>query len=171
MNSATLPIRFEVTYTSELIERAAKSFVNHLFRHQGRWLLAACVVNALGFGAVLWLGARNDLPTAFVGFLAVAGPLYCTYLFALFPRLYASRVSHFLVPSAFVSLNASAIEISTKGRDVRVPWSSVKRVVTCPAYFLLVISPLGVVFLILPRANIPPEADEVLAQRARRHVA
>jgi len=169
--SATLPIRFEATYTSELIEGAAQAFINHLFRHQGRWLLAACVINALGFAAALWFGASNNLATAFAGLVVVVGPLYCIYLFTLFPRLYTARVSRFLVPTALVSLSASAIEISTKSRVVHVPWSSVKRVVAFPAYFLLVIFPLGMVFFVLPRTHIPPDADEVLAQRARQYVA
>ena len=170
MNS-TPATQFEAAYTPELIEDATRTFVSHHFRHQGRWLVAACIVNALGFGVALWLGAKGILTTALIGFMVAVGPLYCIYLFTLFPRRYASRVSRFLVPTALVSLNVSALEISAKGRNARVPWASVKEVLALPAYFLLVISPFAMMFAIVPRAGIPSDVHEVLAQRARQHVA
>lgn len=61
MNSA---VPLQLNYDHELLEAAAKCYVRRYFRGKGRWLLAACVVNALGFVAALALGAKFDLVMA-----------------------------------------------------------------------------------------------------------
>src|SRR5690349_4486459 len=95
----TVPVHTEVTYDAELLEAAARCFIKRYFRGQGRWLLVACVVNAIGFAAGLALGANDSFSIAVMAFVVVIGPLYCAYLFALFPRRYAARAARLLVPT------------------------------------------------------------------------
>jgi hypothetical protein len=170
MNS-TLPIDFQATYSRELIEVGAKCFVRHHFRHSGRWLLVACVVNALGFGALLWFDPKANLITALLGLLVVTGPLYCAYLFKLFPQRYASRLSSFLAPSARLSLNEFSLEISANGRKARVRWVSVKELLECPACFVLVIAPFAMLLVVVPNSSISADAHEFLKRKTQRRDA
>jgi hypothetical protein len=170
MNS-TLPIHVEVIYSPEILEAAAKCFIRQYFRAKGRWLLAACAVNALGLGAAVALGARDTFIIAAVVFIVVIGPLYCAYLYTLFPRRYAARIARHLPPTTGISFTASTVEIPAKEHTARIPWSSIKEVWECPGAFLLVFSQFAVVFIVVPKNHLPPSAYAFLAGKVREHAA
>src|SRR4051812_18274140 len=94
--SNALPV--QVIYSREILEAAAQCFVKRYFRGWGRWLLVACVINATGFAVNFAFGARDTLTIVLGAIIVIVGPLYCAYLFTLFPRRYASRVARSLVP-------------------------------------------------------------------------
>ncbi|OGA22386.1 MAG: hypothetical protein A3I02_06605 [Betaproteobacteria bacterium RIFCSPLOWO2_02_FULL_67_26] len=166
MNS-TLPVHMEACYDQGLLEEAAKCYMRRFFEGRGRWLLAACVVNVLGFGAALALGAKFDLIMVWVAFVVVVGPLYCAYLYFLFPRRYASRVARFLAPTAHISFTESAFEFSAKDRVVTVPWSQIKAVWECPVGFLLVFSQFVPSFTVVPKNGLPTSTHEFLDAKVR----
>jgi hypothetical protein len=170
MNTAQ-SVKVDAPYSYELLEGAAVCFIKRYFRNQGRWLVAACVVNVIGFATALALGAKGGLLIALVAFIAASGPLYCAYLLTLFPKSYAKRYALLLAPSVPVSFTPATIEISARGGESRIPWASIKEVWECPASYLLVFSPLIVAFFVVPKAGLPAEAYESLAQRVRKDAA
>lgn len=161
----------EVSYDRELLEAAASCFIRQFFRSQGRWLLVASVVNAIGLAAALAMGAKAGITMALVVVLVATGPLYCAYLLTLFPRRYATRMARVLQPAAQISFAASAFEVSTKDGVSRIPWTSIKEVWECPAAFILVISQFAAIFLVVPKSQLPQAAGEYLAGKARGHAA
>lgn len=158
-------MQFEVAYDRELLKAAAECHIRHFFSGKGRWLLAACVVNGLGFGAALALGAKLDLVTAWVAFIVAVGPLYCAYLFYVFPTRYASRVARFLAPTARISLTASALEFTAHDRVVPVPWNLVTAVRDCPSAFVLEFSQFAHSFTVIPKIGLPSGAYDFLATK------
>ena len=165
------PMQAEVAYNRELLEAAAGCFIKQYFRSQGRWLLVACVVNAIGLAAILALGAKASITIALVVVIVATGPLYCLYLLTLFPRRYASKAARFLVPTAQVSFTAATFEVSARDRVSRIPWTSIKEVWECPTAFLLVISQFAVIFVVVPKSQLHQAAHEYLAGKVISHAA
>lgn len=159
---STLPVHMEARYDQGLLDAAAQCYIRRFFKGGGRWLLAACVVNVLGFGAALALGAKFGIIMVWVAFVVVLGPLYCAYLYLLFPRRYALRVARSLAPTAQISFTEPALEFSLKDRVVRVPWSQIKAVWECPAGFLLVFSQFVPSFTVVPKNGLPTSAHKFL---------
>jgi hypothetical protein len=158
------PLEFDSVFTTDLIDEASISFVRgYLFHRYGRLLIAACLINAVGFAFALWLGATDALLMAFVAFIVVMGPVYFASFYFFYPRRFAERLKKYLMPSAHFSLDASALSISTKKGSGTVPWSAVKAVLKYPAYFILVLSPIA--FSVIPKAGLPIDARRFLGEK------
>ena len=168
--NAALPVQIEAAYDRELLEAAARCYVKRFFLGSGRWLLAACVVNVLGFVAALALGAELGLVMAWVAFIVAIGPLYCGYLLLVFPPKYASRATRLLAPTTRISLGESTVEFFAKDRASPVPWRVVKAVWDCPPGFLLVISQFVPMFIVIPKNGLPLDAQHFLMAKVSGHV-
>src|SRR5437588_11147572 len=94
---------FQVEYNDALIDGAAKTFVHRLFRKYLWLLVAACVMNVVGFVAVLILPGSTNLMTIGIGVLAALGPLYFPWEYFRLPRTLAAPMKQVLKPSARVS--------------------------------------------------------------------
>jgi hypothetical protein len=167
--SNALPV--QVIYSREILVAAAQCFVKRYFRGWGRWLLVACVINPIGFAVALAFGASDTLTIVAGGIVVIVGPLYCTYLFTLFPRRYASRVAGALVPGTQFSFTPWNFEMMAKERVSRIPWARIKEVWECAGAFLLVLSQFGVVFIVVPKTNLPQSAHEILVGKSKDHAA
>jgi hypothetical protein len=169
--NTTSSTHFEVVYSRELLEDAARCFISKYFRRDGRWLLPACVVNVIGIAAAIALGATETWMILGGTMVAVTGPLYCIYLFASFPKQYAANVTQTLAPRAELTFTDSTLEVLAKGKNAEIPWTSIKEVWECPAAFVLVFSQHGKVFAVIPKNDLPPLAHELLARKAGTHAA
>ena len=165
----TTPVQLNAAYDRDLLEDAARSYVRRYFRGRGRWLMAACVINALGFAAVISLGATFNAHTWCVAFIATIGPLYCAYLIYAFPRRYASRALRLLGPNAQISFTESVLEVTAKDPASPIPWHLIKAVWEFPAGFLLVFSQLIHAFIVIPKSGLPTEARELLDGKVGEH--
>jgi len=161
----------EPLYSGELLEAAAQCFVRERLSRDGRSLVTSCVVIAVGFGASLALGADVPWLIGMGAAITAMGPLYIAYLYVAFPRQYAKRMARVLTPTARISLSQSAFEMSSQGRESRVPWTSIKEVWECPVAFLLVFSWPGMSFLVVPKNGLQPETCELLVGKLGAHAA
>jgi hypothetical protein len=108
-------IEFDSAFTSDLIDAASVSFVRgYLFRRYGRWLIAACLINAVGFGLVLWLGGNDGLVLAFITMIVVVGPAYLALFYFSYPRRFAERMKQRLMPRALAQASILAVPYSNR---------------------------------------------------------
>jgi hypothetical protein len=166
MNTA---VQVDATYDRKLLEAAATCYIRGYFRGIGRWLLVACVINAIGFGAAIALGAKSGPVMWWVVFIVVAGPLYCAYLFWGFPRRYSSRAIRVFAPTTRISFTVATVEFSCGQGAASIPWGALTKVRECPTAFLLVLSQLIHSFMVVPKAGLPNEAREFLASKVVEH--
>ena len=154
-------IEFASAFTTDLIDAASVSFVRgYLFRRYGRWLIAACLINAVGFGLVLWLGGNDGLVLSFIALIVVMGPAYLALFYFFYPRRIADRMKQRLMPRAHFSFNESMFGFTNDVGTGAMAWSGVKAVVDHPTYFLLVFSPIA--FSVIPKAGMPVDALRLL---------
>jgi len=166
---SAVPFEFEAPFTAEVIDHAATAFVRqYLFRKYGRWLVLACVVNAVGFFLALWLGANDPLVLAWVGAIVVLGPLYLVFVYVTYPGKFAARLKKLFLPSAHFSVSSESFGVRTSAGSATIPWSRVKSVLEFPSYLILVFSPFA--FSVLPKAALPPEAYQILREKSSSRV-
>jgi hypothetical protein len=164
---STALVEFDVPFTAELIDDAATSFVRqYLFKRYGRWLMLACVINAIGFALAVWLGGNEPLVIAWLGVVALVGPAYLIFAYFFYPARFATRLKPRFLPTAHFSLSSEVFGIRTQAGIASLPWSRVKSVLHFPSYFILVLSPFA--FCVLPKVGLPSEACEILLQRNAR---
>ncbi len=163
------PIVFTAEYTDDLVQHAARSFRDYLFRRYGPLLIAACVINALGLGLALHLGAEASLALSGVVIVVVLGPTWLLYKYFSIPSQYAVKLRSALPTRGRVSLSAASVSLEVQGQEAVVPWSLVRAVVETSAVFLLVVSPFAVTFV--PRVGLPAAAYETLRARSRYRAA
>ena len=150
---------FDVEYSDALIDDAARTFVQRLFQKYLWLLVAACVLNIVGFVAVLVLPGSNGLMTIAIGVLAALGPVFFPWQYFRLPRELGAPMKKVLVPSTQVSVTPSAFTLSAKGRSFTIRWTDLKAIVECPDYFLFVVGFLA--FTFVPKKNTPPEAQQL----------
>ena len=109
----TQPVAFDAEYSPELIELAARTFRDYLLKRYGPWLIAACIVNAVGLALSLWLGAKTDAILAGVVFIVVLGPVWLLYKYFVGPTQYAARLKRFLPSHGRVSVGSEAVSLVT----------------------------------------------------------
>lgn len=171
---STQHLAFEAAYSAELIEQAARAFRDYRFRRYGPWLIAACLVNGLGFALLVWLDTWPGvhlglLPMAGVGAVAAIGPIWLLYEYFLAPRRHAARLKAILPPDVRISLRPDVLGVFAKGKEAAIPWSRIRAVVETNALFLLVLSPVA--FGFIPRAAMPMEAYEALRAKSGKGAA
>jgi len=161
---------FEVTYTADIIDRAAESFVRrYLFARYGRRLALACIINAVGLSLAFWLGGNEPVVLSLLAAIVVLGPLWLFVFYWAYPQRFARRLKERLLPTAHFTISSQCVRVRTSAGSASVPWSRVQAVLEFPAYVIVVFAPL--VFSVLPSAGLPPEALEVLRTKGLARVA
>src|SRR5712692_2141721 len=155
---------FDAEYSDALIDDAARTFVHRLFRKYVWLLAAACVINVVGFVAVLVLPDSSGWITIAIGLLAALGPVYFPWAYFRLPRELAAPMKRVLIPSTRVSIASSAFTLSAKGRSITRRWANLKEIFEHPDYFLFVAGIL--VFTFVPKGNMPPEAQQLIREAA-----
>lgn len=155
---------FDAEYSDTLIDDAAQTFVHRLFRRYLWLLVAACIMNIVGFVAVLVLPGSSGWMTVAIGLLAALGPVYFPWQYFRLPRQLGAPMKQVLVPSAHVSVTPSTFTLSAKGRSFTRRWTDLRAISECPDYFLLVVGLLA--FTFLPRKHMPLEAQQVVREAA-----
>jgi hypothetical protein len=153
---------FDAEYSDALIDDAARTFVRRLFRKYLWLLVGACIMNIIGFAAVVALLRTVDWMTVAIGVVAVLGPVYFPWQYFRLPAELAAPMKRVLVPSARVSVTPSSLTLSAKGRTFTRRWTDLKAIVECPDYFLLVVGLLA--FTFVPRKHMPLEAQQVVRE-------
>jgi YcxB-like protein len=159
------PVAFDAEYSPELIRQAARTFRDYLFKRYGPWLVAACIVNAIGLALSLRLGAETGAALTMVVFVVVLGPVWLLYEYFIGPSRYAARLKRVLPASGRMSVGSESVSLVVRGQEAAIPWSMVKVVVETHALFLLVLSPFA--FAFVPKTGLPVEAYETLQSYAR----
>jgi hypothetical protein len=156
---------FDIRYTPDLIDQATRVFRDYRFKRYGALLIAACVVNAVGFGLVVWLREeRSLLALLLLAFVVAVGPAWLLYEYFISPRRFAARLKRMLPDSARVAFAKQSISFAFDDQKVAVPWHDVKAVVETETLFLLVVSPFT--FLLLPKSGVPPAVNKALHARS-----
>jgi hypothetical protein len=158
MSAATAS--FDATYSFDSFRQAGRAFRDYQFKRYGPLMIAACVINALGFAIALWLGAKFDLAMYFITFVVVISPVWLLYEYVLGPRMYELKLKMVLAASGRVTVGPEAVSLPGQRGEIIFPWSMIKVVVERPDFFLLVLSPFSSYFV--PRAGMPAMAYEVL---------
>src|SRR5262249_57178465 len=157
-------IDFRAEYSIELIDDAAKAFVHRLFRSYLWLLVAACVLNIVGFVAVLVRGGVSTWMTVAIGALAALGPIYFPWQYYRLPGELSVRMKEALVPNAEVSVGPSTFMLSAKGRSFTCHFKDLKEIAELQGYFLFVVGLLA--FTFIPKRDMPPDAQQMIRQAA-----
>jgi len=157
-------IDFRAEYSNALIDDAAKAFVHRLFRKYLWLLVAACVMNIVGFVAVLVLGGTSTWMIVAIGALAALGPIYFPWQYYRLPGELSVRMKETLVPNAEVSIGLSTFTLSAKGRSFTCHLKGLKEIVELQDYFLFVVGLLA--FAFIPKRGMPPDAQQMIRQAA-----
>jgi len=158
---STPTVSFDVIYSPEVAVQAAHTFREYRFSRYGVLMIGACVVNALGLLAALWLGARPEAAsTLFVVVIVVIGPVWLLYEHFVWPSRYVSRLLRLLPSPGRVSLTSESVSVETRKQDAVIQWSKIKRVLETQNAFLLVLYPFA--FLLIPKVGLPMEAYDAL---------
>lgn len=153
---------FEAAYDDRIIDDAAKTFVRRLFKRYLGLLIAACLLNIVGFIFLLMLPGNGGLMTIATGLLAVLGPAYFVLMYVRFPGKLAAAIKRDLKPTAHVSVSSSGLSISAKGRSFTKRWTDLKAILEFPDYFLLVVGLLA--FTFIPKKDIPPPVQQLIRE-------
>jgi hypothetical protein len=158
-------VDFDAEYSNILIDDAARAFVDRLFRKYLWLLVAVCVINIVGFVAVLVLsGSANWM----IGALSLLGPLYFPWRYYRLPGELSTRLKEVLVPNARVSVAPSGFTLAAKGRSATLQWADLKAIVEYPEYFLFVFGLLA--FTFIPKRDMPLDAQQLIRDVAARSV-
>src|SRR5260370_41694126 len=96
----TPAVTFDVVYSPEIATQAAETFRNYRWKRYGPLMVVACIVNAIGLAAALWLGAQpGAASTLFLIFTVVFVPLWLLYEHFVWPSRYVSSLVGVLPPS------------------------------------------------------------------------
>src|SRR6266705_2268621 len=158
-------LEFDAVYDDSLIDSAAKAFVHRLFKKYLWVLVAACLLNIVGFIFVLIFPGSGTLMTAAIGILAALGPLYFPWAYFRFPGKFAAPMKRVLKPAARVSVSSSGFSLSAHGRSFTREWTKLKEILEFPEYFLLVIAPMA--FTFIPKKDVPLEAQQLIRDASR----
>jgi hypothetical protein len=161
-------VTFRAEYSSSLIDAAAKAFVHQLFRKYFWLLVAACLMNIVGFVAVLVLPGASTWMIVTIGALAALGPVYFPWRYYRLPGQLGVRMKEALVPHAEVSVTPLTFTLAPKGRSFTCPWTDLKEIVEHRDYFLFVVGLLA--FTFIPRRHMPIEAQQMIREAAARLV-
>lgn len=161
-------VDFDAEYSSTLIDDAARAFVDRLFRKYLWLLVAACVINIVGFVAVLVLPGSATWMIVAIGALAALGPLYFPWQYYRLPGELSARMKEVLVPNARVSVVPSGFTLAAKGRSATCKWTDLKAIVERPEYFLFVVGLLA--FTFIPKRDMPLDAQQLIRDAAARSV-
>src|SRR5207248_6811208 len=144
---------------------------DYRFERYGRLLIAACIVNAIGFGLLLWFGAKSVPPLLWVPFMFVvlSGPIWLCYAHFVFPAWFAARLQRLFPQPMRVLIDKGSVCFVLRRRELSIPWSAVEVVLEAQTLFLLMRSPFA--FLVLPKAGLPGEAYSILHARSRPRAA
>ena len=171
---STPQVTFNVRYSSELIDEAARAFRDYRFRRYGLIFVVACLINAVGLAFIFWFGAKGHdfesiaftISTAFVVLTVVAGPVWLLYQYFIEPGRRAAILKKALPSSRTVTLGPTTLWLTAGGREFAIP---INVVVETSSLFLVVLSPF--VFVLLPTSDLPGQAFEVLHGKSRSRVA
>lgn len=158
-------VAFDAEYSPELIDEAGRAFRDYLFRRYGPWLVAACLINAMGLALSLWLGLETGPVLWGVVFIVVIGPVWLAYEYLFEPHRYAARLKRVLPSRGRLSVDSEAVSLVVRGQESKLPWSLVKVVVETQAFFLLVVSPFA--FTFVPKSGLPVEAYDTLRAKSQ----
>ena len=157
-------ISFDVVYSHETAAHVAQKFRDYRFKRYGALMIIACVINALGLLAALWLGARPDAASMlFLYFVVGIGPVWLLYEHFVWPSRYVSRLLRLLPSPGRVSLSSESVSVQTRKQDAVIQWSKIRTVLETPQAFLLVLYPFA--FLFIPKANLPTEAYDAFRSK------
>ena len=135
---ATSAVSFDVVYSPEAAAQAAHAFREYRFKRYGLLMVGACVVNALGFLAALWLGAQPGAAyMLFVMAVVIVGPIWLLYEHFVWPSRYVSRLLRLLPSPGRVSLTSESLSVETRKQDAVIQWSKIRRVLETSEAFLL----------------------------------
>lgn len=157
-------IDFRAEYSIELIDDAAKVFVHRLFRKYLWLLLTACVMNIVGFLAVLVLGGVSAWMVVAIAALAALGPIYFPWQYYRLSGELSARMKETLVPSAEVSIGPSTFMLSAKGRSFTCQFKDLKEIAELQGYFLFVVGILA--FTFIPKRDMPQDAQQMIRHAA-----
>lgn len=157
-------IDFRAEYTVELIDDAAKTFVHRLFRKYLRLLVAACVIDIVGFLAVLVLGGVSAWMVVAIGALAALGPIYFPWQYYRLPEQLSARMKETLVPNAAVSIGPFTFMLSAKDGSFTCHFKNLKEIAELQGYFLFVVGILA--FTFIPKKDMPPDAQQMIRHAA-----
>src|SRR4051812_475656 len=116
----TEPVAFDAEYSPELIEQAARTFRDYLFKRYGPWLVAACIVNAIGLALSLLLGAKPNAVLAGVAFIVLLSPVWLLYQYFIRPSQYAARLKRVLPMHGRISISAEAVSLVVRGQEASI---------------------------------------------------
>src|SRR5450759_400057 len=159
-------LQFEAHYDNVMIDDASQTFVRRLFKKYFWLLVAACVMNIVGFVLVLILPGTSTPMIAAIGVLAAIGPVYFAWAYFRLPKTLAAPLKRGpLKPSATISVSSSSFTISSKGQEFTRRWADLKAVVEYPDYFLLMIAFLA--FAFIPKKDMSPEAQQLVREASQ----
>ena len=161
-------VNFSAEYSVTLIDDAAKAFVHQLFRRYLWLLVFACVMNIVGFVAVLVLPGASTWMIIVIGALAALGPLYFPWRYYRLPRELSAPMKEVLVPNAQVSIAPSTFTLAAKGRSFTSHWTDLKAITEYGDYFIFVVGLLA--FTFIPKRNMPPDAQQLIRDAAAKSV-
>ena len=165
---STLATTFEVKYSPESAVDAASRFQDDRFKRYGRLMIAACIINAIGVSAAIWLGARLEaLSTLFLIVVVIVGPAWLLYERYVWPQRYASKLLRVLPATGRISISDESISIATVRGDAVIPWSRIGRVLEAQSAFVLVLTPFS--FLFIPATDLPAEVGKGLRAKTVKH--
>jgi len=162
------PVEFSAEYTVSLIDDAAKTFVRQLFRKYLWLLVFACIMNIVGFVAVLVLPGASTWMIIAIGALAVLGPVFFPWRYHRLPGELGARMKDVLVPNAQVSVTPSTFTLAAKGRSFTSRWADLRAITEHRDYFLFVVGLLA--FTFIPKGNMPAEAQQLIREAAAKPV-
>lgn len=153
---------FDAIYDDLIIDDAANAFVQLQWRKYRALLVAACVVNVIGFIVVLLLPGGSVPMTVAIGTLAALGPVYFTWRYRRLPSQLAAPMKRGLKPVASVRIEPSGFSMSAKGHSVTIRWSSLRAIREYPDYFLFVVTLLS--FTFIPKKAMSLEAQQLVRE-------
>jgi hypothetical protein len=157
-------VDFNAEYSNSLIDDAAKAFVHRLFRKYLWLLVAACVMNIVGFVAVLVLPGTSTWMIIAIGVLAALGPVYFPWQYYRLPGELSARMKEVLVPSTQVSISPLTFTLAAKGQSFTCRWTDLKEIVEYGDYFLFVVGLLA--FTFMPKRDMPLDAQQLIRESA-----
>jgi hypothetical protein len=161
-------IDFNAEYSVSLIDRATRAFVHRLFRKYLWLLVFACIMNIVGFVAVLVLPGANTWMIVGIGAIAILGPVFFAWQYLRLPGELSARMKEVLVPNAEVSITPSTFTLAAKGRSFTSRWTDLKAITEYQDYFLFVVGLLA--FTFIPKNNMPTDAQQLIRAAAANSV-
>jgi YcxB-like protein len=159
-------IDFETTRSDDLIADASRELARHsLKRYLRPMYYVAMAINFFAFILALVFFPYRFLAW-FLGFLAIAPPLYWIAALNFRPRLIRAILRRYNQPSAHISLGSEAFTVAAKGRVLTLPWTDVREVLEYRTCFLFVIARF--VAVVVPKEGLPTGGSDLLRTLVKR---